>query len=346
MKNSHGGEIYNKNIKIDFSININPLGMPTTVKNSIIQNVDNFEIYPDTECLELRKKISLIEKVPFENIVCGNGADDLIFRIASALTPNKALILSPTFSEYEKSLMDCKIKRYTLKSKYNFKIQSDILDYISNIDIMYLCNPNNPTGVLLDSNLYSSIVDKCIKENVTLIVDECFLDFTMNGKSFKEYLSLDVNLIILKAFTKIYSMAGIRLGYALCSNTDLCEKIFNSGQSWSVSTVAQICGLSALDCTEYIEHTKKYIQTEREFLFSKLKKMNLKFYPTNANYILIQSNLDLYSLLLKEDILIRDCSNYIGLDSSYFRIAIKNHGDNITLVNILEKLLIGSDSFE
>lgn len=344
MKNYHGGRVYDKNIKLDFSININPLGMPSVVKQSIIDNVDNFEIYPDTDCLKLRKKLSKIENVPFENIVCGNGADDLIFRISKAIKSNRALLLSPTFSEYEKSLEDCIIKYYPLKNTLDFKIQPDILDYIHNIDIMYLCNPNNPTGTLIDDNLFDLIVDKCIHENITLIVDECFLDFTIHGKSFKRYLNKNINLIILKAFTKIYSMAGIRLGYALCSTSDLCNKIFSCGQSWSVSSVAQICGLSALDCSNYIQDTKTYIQKEREFLISNLKRLNIKYYPTTTNYILLQSSLDLYSLLLNYGILIRNCSNYVGLDKSYFRIAIKKHSENIILINTLEKILKGETS--
>lgn len=338
MINQHGGEIYNKSIKLDFSININPLGMPDRVKQSIIDNVDNFEIYPDTQCIELRKKLSKVEGVPFENIVCGNGADDLIFRIGQSLRPRNALMLSPTFSEYEKSLEDCRVKYYPLREEFNFKIQHDILEYISNVDVMYLCNPNNPTGILIDDSIFNLIVDRCIKENVTLIVDECFLDFTTNGKSFKRYLNSNINLIILKAFTKIFSMAGIRLGYALCSNSKICERISNCGQSWSVSTVAQVCGVSALDCIDYFSKTREYIKTEKEFLTSNFKSLDLKYYPSDANYILVKSSIDLYSKLLGESILIRECSNYVGLDNSYFRIAIKRHQDNIILIDTLKKI--------
>lgn len=343
MKHYHGGRVYDKYVRLDFSININPLGMPDIVKKAIIESVDNLETYPDTECLELRGKIAEVEKVPFKNIVCGNGADDIIFRAAQALEPNHALILSPTFSEYENSLRGCDIRYYPLKESSNFKVQPDILQYLEGIDTFYLCNPNNPTGALLDGSLMGDIVCKCIEKKVTLIVDESFLDFTTDGKTFKEYLNRDINLIILKAFTKIYSMAGIRLGYAICSNSVLCNKIFECGQAWSVSTIAQVCGISALKCTEYVEDTKTYVQNERKFLASQLTKLGIRVFPSDTNYLLVKSQLDLYDLLLKENILIRDCSNYVGLDTHYFRVGIKKHQDNLILVDTLKKILTGSD---
>jgi len=339
IRNHHGGRVYDKLINLDFSVNINPLGMPKEVKQSIVDNVDSYDIYPDTECLQLRRKLSQVENVDFENIVCGNGADDIIFRISQTINPKRVLILSPTFSEYEKSLNGCEIKYYPLKEDFNFKIQPDILDYISNIDIFYLCNPNNPTGQIIDESLMDLIVHKCRLENVILLVDECFLDFVINGISFKKYLNSELNMIILKAFTKIYCMAGIRLGYALCSNSNLCDKISNQGQAWSVSTVAQVCGLSALGCIGYIQKTRDYIQNERQFLVRNLNRLGLKTYPSEANYILIKSKLDLYNLLLEQKILIRDCSNYIGLDSSYFRVAIRKHEENQTLIDTLNRIL-------
>lgn len=335
LKYHHGGRIYDKSVKLDFSVNINPLGMPKEVKQSIIDNIDNFETYPDTECIKLRKKLSQVEKVPFKNIVCGNGADDIIFKVSQVLNPKSALILSPTFSEYEKSL-NCDIKYYPLKCSNNFEIQLDILKHLNQVDVFYLCNPNNPTGMVVREGLMDLIVKKCQQEKITLIVDECFLNFVINGISFKRYLNSDLNLIILRAFTKIYSMAGIRLGYAMCSNSKVCKDISNYGQAWNVSSIAQVCGLSALNCIDYIDKTQKYVEIERSFLKSNLESLGLKVYPSVANYFLMQSNLDLYNLLLREKILIRECSNYIGLDNSYFRISVKSHKENLFLIDTIK----------
>lgn len=338
LRYQHGGRIYNKDIILDFSVNINPLGMPTEVKQSIINNIDTFQTYPDTDCTLLRKKLSQVEEIPFDNIVCGNGADDIIFKIANVLNSKNALIISPTFSEYEKSLK-CNIKYYPLMESNNFRIQSNIMDYLKGVDVFYLCNPNNPTGTLIDTSLMDLIINQCIKNRITLIVDECFLDFVSNGISFKRYFNRNLNLIIIKAFTKIYSMAGIRLGYALVNSSKLCKNIADSGQAWNVSSVAQVCGLSALDCTDYIQRTQEYITQEREYLTNNLKALGFKVYPSMTNYILIQSKLDLYNLLLKNKILIRECSNYRGLDKSYFRIAIKSHKENTILIDNIKSIM-------
>lgn len=338
LKYQHGGRIYNKDINLDFSVNINPLGMPTEIKQSIIKNIDTFETYPDTDCTLLRKKLSQVEEIPFDNIICGNGADDIIFKIANVLNPKNALIISPTFSEYEKSL-NCNIKYYPLMAHNDFRIQLNIINYLKNVEVFYLCNPNNPTGTLIDTSLMDLIINQCIKNRITLVVDECFLDFISNGISFKKYFNRNLNLIIIKAFTKIYSMAGIRLGYALVNNPKLCKNISESGQAWNVSSVAQVCGLSALDCVDYIPKTQKYITQQREYLTNNLKALGFKIYPSVANYILMQSNLDLYNLLLERKILIRECSNYRGLDKSYFRIAVKSYKENKTLIDNLKSIM-------
>lgn len=338
LRYQHGGRIYNKDITLDFSVNINPLGMPTEVKQSIINNIGTFETYPDTDCTLLRKKLSQVEEIPFDNIVCGNGADDIIFKIANVLNSKNALIISPTFSEYEKSL-NCNIKYYPLMESHNFRIQSNIMDYLKGVDVFYLCNPNNPTGTLIDTSLMDLIINQCIENGITLIVDECFLDFVSNGISFKRYFNRNLNLIIIKAFTKIYSMAGIRLGYALVNGSKLCKNIADSGQAWNVSSVAQVCGLSALDCTDYIQRTQEYITQEREYLTNNLKALGFKVYSSMTNYILIQSKLDLYNLLLKNKILIRECSNYHGLDKSYFRIAVKSHKENTILIDNIKSIM-------
>ncbi len=341
LNSMHGGRIYDKDIDLDFSVNINPLGMPIAVKQSIVDNIDHFETYPDTDCTRLRGALSQWEGVPFENIVCGNGADDIIFRLAKVLHPRKVLLLSPTFSEYERSLegLGCSIGYYPLDSLQGFAIQESILEYLSSVDVFYLCNPNNPTGALLEPSTMELIVSKCIQEGITLIVDECFLDFVIGGVSFKSYLNSGLNLVIIKAFTKTYSMAGIRLGYAMCSSVALCNALANCGQSWGVSSVAQVCGISALSCLDYVSKTQTYIHTEREYLVENFKALGFKVYPSVANYILVQSPLDLYNLLLPKKILIRDCSNYRGLGKGYYRFAVKSHKDNLTLIQTLERLV-------
>lgn len=337
----HGGRVYDKNVQLDFSVNLNPLGMPQAVKNAIVESIDSFQTYPDTECIKLRTKLSQVENVPMDFIVCGNGADDLIFKLGEVLKPKRALVLSPTFAEYERSL-HCEVLHYFLEESQNFAVQNDILDYLSQVDTFYLCNPNNPTGAVLTSHLMDIIVNKCIDKHITLVVDECFLDFVQNGISFKKYLHMDgLRLVIIKAFTKSYSMAGIRLGYLITNDITLRQALFEYGQAWAVSTVAQVCGISALNCEGYIQKTRDYVTTEREYLTQALNSMGgFKVYPSVANYLLVKTfhQVDIYQALLDRRILVRQCNNYLGLDSTYLRFAVKSHEDNLVLVNTLKLL--------
>lgn len=344
----HGGDIYTKrNTKekiIDFSANINPLGLPSSVKKAIIDNIDNYESYPDPLCRELREKLSNNIKINKNNIICGNGAADLIFKITIGLKPKKALLIAPTFAEYEEALnlVDSEIQYYTLNEQNNFMIDEDILDFIlPELDIMFICNPNNPTGIAIKKEEVIKIAEVCKRNNITLVVDECFTDFLIDEHNYSicEYLNKYDNVIILKAFTKIYAMAGIRLGYMLCSNEHILNKVSNIGQPWSVSTVASKCGVAALDEEDYVNKTKLYIKENREYLIKELINLGYKVFPSQVNYILFKSEDSTIKEKLEHyGILIRSCSNYKILDEKYFRIAVKSKEYNEYLIKCLKNI--------
>lgn len=340
IRNIHGGDIYSRNIKYDFSANINPLGMPQNVKNSIMDHVDDFEHYPDANCRSLKEAIAKHENIDVENIVCGNGAADLIYRIVYTLKPKKALVLSPTFSEYEKALssVGCITEHHLLLEEDNFTLNDRVLERLCNIDIVFMCNPNNPVGNLISRDLMACIVKKCSENNIYLIIDECFMDFVKSDKAFNVKADRN-NIIVLKAFTKIYAMAGLRLGYIFCSDVQLVEQIQNCGQCWSVSVAAQIAGIEALKEKSYVEKTIMLISEEREYLTEKLKKFGFKVYPSETNFILFRCRLPLDKLLLNEQIAIRNCNNYIGLEQGYFRIAVRTHTENEILINAIERII-------
>lgn len=348
---THGGDIYSKrdikeNAKlIDFSANVNPLGMPLSVKRTIIDNVDLFSNYPDPLCRDLINEISIHENVPKEYIVCGNGAADIIYRIAATLRPKIALLPAPTFSEYEQSLraVNCSIRYHYLLEKEGFVLDESILEKLStDVEIAFLCNPNNPTGISINKDIVIKIASLCKKNNTVLVVDECFIDFLENSQNYSivEELNNYNNVIVLKAFTKIYAMAGIRLGYGICSNKELIDRIYNQGQPWNVSVVAQKCGVIALKERDYVNQTKIIIKQNREYLIKNLKLVGFKVFNSEANYILFKTkNKFLQRNLEKEGILIRSCSNYIGLDDSYFRIAVKTQEENEYFIKTLKKIL-------
>lgn len=332
MDNKHGGDIYGRDIKLDFSANLNPLGMPENVKNAAIKAVGNSDKYPDPFCRELTKKLSSHEEIPAEKIVCGNGADDLIYRIVRALRPRSAIIAKPTFSEYAKALReaDCSVEEYDL---------NDISDALTeNADLLILCNPNNPTGQLIDRELLKKISEKCAQKNIVFLCDECFIDLCENGEMHSTKQFMNENIIVLKAFTKTYAMAGLRLGYALFGNTDTAEKVRENGQYWSVSTVAQAAGIAALDELEYVEKSKKIIFEERKFLADALKKFGFTVYPSDTNFILFRCEIPLDEMLINEGILIRNCANYSGLGEGRFRVAVRLHDENEALINAIEKV--------
>jgi len=340
----HGGDVYgNPHIELDFSVNTNPLGMPNTVREALIFHFDTYTRYPDSQCRELRSAISRHENVPEDYILCGNGAADLIYRLCYALRPCKALVLAPTFSEYERALeqVDCQVSYHFLKMENQFELTDDILGEITpDIDILFLCNPNNPTGRLVPSDLLESVLTRAKKNHTTVVVDECFLDFTA-GESAKSYLEEAPGLIVLKAFTKIYAMAGLRLGYIIASDTELLDKTNAAAQCWSVSTPAQIAGLAALNCTGWIDKTRRLVVEEREFLRDSIGRMGITVYRSEANYLLLQSERPLYKPLLEKGILIRACENFAGLDASFYRIGIKKREENKRFLQALREVLNG-----
>lgn len=344
MISEHGGSAFGCDILYDFSANLNPLGMPENVKEKLLQNIDEWEKYPDHFCRKLTKKLSEKLNLPAEKIVCGNGAADLIYRIIRTVKPKTALIASPCFSEYEKALcgIDCNVKYFILKENENFVILDNFLNSLSeDVEMLILCSPNNPTGRIIQRNLLQKICEKCAENNTIFLCDECFLDFVENGEDFSACNFLNKTTVVLNAFTKIYAMAGLRLGYAAFGDKKLARNVENCGQFWSVSVPAQTAGIAALDNENYISETRNYVKIEREFLEKNLTEIGIKVFPSDANFLLLKSEIPLYDALLRERILIRSCENFKGLGDNFFRIAVRTHDENIALVNALWRVKNG-----
>lgn len=349
MTHIHGGDIYKNQVLLDYSANINPLGMPEKVIEGIRDTIGLAIHYPDIECTKLRQAIESVEDIPMENIICGNGAAELIFSICLANKPKKALLIAPTFAEYEQALksVECMVGYYMLKEENGFKVMEDYLTFLDDdMDMVFICNPNNPTGNLIEKDLLNKIASKCKKNNITLVIDECFIDFIQEPSmySMKEYLPKYTNMFILRAFTKFFGMPGIRLGYGFTYNESLRKRMKEVTQPWSVSTIAQTAG--TLSCYEhdYIKATKMLIEEERNYLIKELKKgLVHTVYDSRANFIFFKetesvSDGVIYEELAKKGIYIRDCSNYIGLTKGFYRIAVKSHADNVTLINEMKEI--------
>lgn len=341
MKQIHGGDVYRHPDALDFSSNINPLGTPKAVIAAAAESLTRLSHYPDVFYTELREALASYEAVAQESVICGNGAAELIFSLVRAVAPEKAMLPAPTFAEYRQALetVDCEINTYFMKE---FRVEEDILEKLDeSFDMLFLCNPNNPTGFLIEPQLLGRIMEKCRRCGIFLMIDECFLDFVERGELYSMKASLPDNpeFFILKAFTKRYAMAGIRLGYGLCGSRKLLEKMEKMTQPWNVSIPAQAAGCAALKETEYVRMAQRLVNEQREYLKREMQKLPLSVYDSKANYIFFRGPVDLYERCLEKGILIRDCSNYPGLESGFFRIAVRMPEENERLLSVLDEVL-------
>lgn len=339
----HGGDVYKNKIKLDFSVNINPLGTPEPVQAAAAEAARHIAAYPDPYCGALRQKLAQSLGTDAGDILCGNGAAELIFQFALARKPKRALLPVPSFSEYETALsaVGCTPDFYPLRRENGFALTDDILEKITpETELLLLCSPNNPTGLVIDWALLTKILARCRETGTWLFLDECFLELTDPGKdrSLIPELRKNDRVFILRAFTKLYGMAGIRLGYGICKDAGLMREMCRLVQPWNVSTPAQAAGEAALGCTEFVEKTRGIVVEEKAYLLRELRALGIDVLPGDANYLLLSGVPVLYDTLLKREILIRSCANYRGLDGGDCRIAVRTHAENEALIAALREV--------
>lgn len=339
--NPHGGDVYGQKVLLDFSANTNPFGTPQGILDAICAVLPEMHRYPDPYCRKLTQAISEFEVLPGEYILCGNGAADLIYGYCEAVRPKVALELAPTFSEYALGLtrVGCQVERFFLQQDQDFVLDEGFLKALEQIkpEAVFLCNPNNPTGKIIPPALLKTILRHCKAHSIRLFVDECFLDLTEHGESLKPFLADNPHLFLLKAFTKSYGMAGIRLGYCLCSDAALLEKMAQTSQPWNVSSLAQAAGVAALQEQAFLQKTKDLIVEERQWLSEQLESLGFWVCSSSANYLLFQAPSDLHQKLQKKKISIRNCDNYYGLEPGWYRIAVRLHAENEILIRTMKE---------
>lgn len=329
---------------LDFSANVSPLGVPDGIKQAIAAAAETADRYPDPLCRALCREIAAHEQVLPSNVLCGNGAADLIFRAVWAKKPKNALITAPTFAEYEAALVSCgcQVEYHILTEEKGFCLDETFLKAITpNVDMVFLCEPNNPTGIASPRELLLRIAQKCADCGALLMLDECFGDFLENGAehTLKNAMEQFPNLVILKAFTKLYAMAGVRLGYALSSNQALLDEMQQTGQPWAVSSLAQAAGMAALQETAYVKKVRQMISQERPWLKQQLEQLGLKVLPGQANYLLFYCTTPLIQPLRQKGVLLRSCSNYHGLSEHWYRTAVRTHEENVRLIQALNEVI-------
>lgn len=326
---------------LDFSSNLNPFGIPRSVRR-VIADERYWNTYPDSECAMLRRRIAVVEDVPAENIVCGNGGDDMIFRIAAALNPKRAVIFSPCSGEYRRALEQngCEVKEINLDSENNFAMTADAASFISAYTgMVILGSPNNPTGMVVTPYVMKRIAEQCENTGTYLVCDERYMDFVYKNSRLSAKRVLDRHIIIVKSFSKIFSMAGIRMGYAIAGDREIAEKIRCSGQRFSVSGIALAAAEKAVQEIEFMRLTRSYIEIVRRDFSRELTAAGLHVFPSCANFLLIHCELPLDELLRRKGVIIKKCGAEYGLDDGYFRISLRKLDDNRRLAEYLEWIL-------
>ncbi len=346
MEYQHGGDVYTYEGMLDFSANINPLGPGASVIQAAHGAIDRMTQYPDARCRRLRDALAGRLGVSEDFFIFGNGGAELIYTLVMAERPRKAVLLAPSFTEYRQALLaaGCEIVLFPLKEPEDFKLGRDYLECLTEeIDMIFLCSPANPVGNVIEQELLFQILERCQKKRIRMVMDECFCEFLddWEARTLQSRAAEYPELFILRAFTKMYGMPGLRLGYGICADLDLTERMERMRQPWSVSVVAQEAGEAAVRDTAHPVRTRDYIRKEREWLTGQLDEMGIRYYTPEANYIFIRSGYDLYEELKKRGILIRDCSNYDGLDKGYYRFAVKKRQENLRLVEELKRICPG-----
>lgn len=326
---------------------MNPYGMPASCRKAIIHALDHASCYPDCEMTELREKLAKKEmgtEAAAENVILGNGASELIYALCRHLKPGKALVTTPSFKEYEKAvqLAGGETVFAELKESQDFVVTEAILDRITpEIGLLFLCNPNNPTGLTIPKDLLLRAAEKCEACGTWFCLDECFLPFMDEEEemTMRKELASFPHLMILKAFTKIFGMAGIRFGYLLSGNTELLRQIREGMQPWNVSIPAQAAALAALEEDAYVAKTRDLIREERRYLLEEMGDMGVSVIgEPKANFLFFRGDKDLAERFLEKGFLIRACRNFTGLGEGYFRIGVRTPEENRAFLRIFREI--------
>lgn len=340
---AHGGDVEGYRARygrdpIDASANVNPLGMSSAARIAARAAVDGSCRYPDPACRELIRAIAAHEGVDPAWVIAGNGAADLIWRLALAVRPRRALLPAPTFSEYGAALgaVGARIDRVRLRAEDGFALTGRFTRAVRpGIDLVFLCVPNNPTGLVPSRELLLDVLDACERAGAVCVVDECFNGFLPDpaGASVAGELASHPRAVVLSAFTKLYGMAGLRLGYLLTADPRLAGAVRAAGQAWPVSSVAQAAGIAALDDAAYVRESRALVASERERLSCGLAAACLRVYPSQANYLFAQAPVpDFAARMERLGVMVRDCSTYEGLDAGYVRIAVRTPAENAAIL--------------
>jgi threonine-phosphate decarboxylase len=356
----HGGEVWDVASKtglrkeeiLDFSSSVNPLGPSEKALESIKGSLEHIPSYPDSDSCALREAIASRFGISKDNVIAGNGSTELIYLFAETFMQkgDVALIPAPTFGEYERAVRKVGEEPKHVKLNPNFHVNPSVFAReLSGSKIVYFCNPNNPTSVLTPPENLTVIVERALEETAFVFLDEDFLEFVEEEEQFSLIGKIDryPNLFVLRSFTKIFGLTGLRIGYGIASE-EIINSLMNAKIPWNVNCLAQVAAVAALGDEEHLKKTRELIKEEKPFLMRGLKQIKVfKTYPAAANFILIDirqsgyTSAQLKEKMLTYGVLIRDCSSFRGLDDYYIRVAVKTRRENERLLEAFKKTVGG-----
>lgn len=339
------------NTIVPFASNVNPLGISPMARQALIDNVDVIRAYPDRNYVSLKNSISKYCKTQPDKLILGNGTSELINLVFHTLRPKKTMIIEPAYSEYAKTAQAAgsTVEAYMLKNLDDFEL--DVEPFLkvlqSNIDMLVICNPNNPTGKAITKSDMEQIITRCAELDITVMVDETYVEFVQDIDliSSVSLTSKYDNLIVLRGVSKFFASPGLRLGYAITGNSTFLEAANNDKIPWNINAYASVAGVMFED-EHYINLTKSLIQTERNLIYSALSsRKTIKVFKPDANFILIKLLKEdltadqVFDYCIKKGLMIRDCSDYEGLGSKYVRFCFMKPEQNDSMVNTLLEIV-------
>lgn len=337
---------------VSFSANVNPLGISFKLREELSTHIDAITTYPDREYTTLRQAIGDYVQTDFHHIIVGNGSTELISLVIKLIHPKKALIIGPTYSEYEHeiSLGGGRSHFFRLREDDNFLLKEETLfDALTpDIDLLVLCNPNNPTSSQISRKTMRNILDCCKEKGIFVMVDETYVEFSENSREITsipltEYYN---NIIILRGISKFFAAPGLRLGYAICGNQGLLHKMEQYKNPWTINSLAAIAGEIMFQDTDYIKETIELISDERRRICGLLQNIpSIKYYEPHANFVLLRilredvTSGDLFRHTIQKGLMIRDCSSFPFLDNKYVRFCFMKPQDNDSLIKTMLEVL-------
>lgn len=341
--NKHGGYFGDKKEKVmDFSVNINPLGVPPKLMEELAEELPKLISYPEIDGKTAKETLSKHLNISTDQIILGNGATELIYLFARAIEASRVLTIQPTFTEYVRAFQVAGSNIYHFYAYERESFRIDMTALLVNIEkvepeVVVLCNPNNPTGVFHSPEELMPLLEFIKNKNIYLFIDESFIDFT-DKTSLISYIE-EYPIFILRSMTKTYGIPGLRLGYGL-GNGDIISKLNSMKEPWTINSLALKAVDILLEDEDYKDRTQKWYEEEKSFLFNGLSSINnIEVFPSEGNFYLckLKNTLgkDLKEALLKDGIYIRTCEDFRGLSDKFIRIAVRSREENEKLIKTL-----------